>query len=78
MTSSDYIFLALCGVSVLLLALAAFVRPLAKPFSVLSLLWMGAALPVLFFLTYAWRYVLLFYLISGAFGLLFLFGGRRP
>ncbi|MCD7770000.1 MAG: hypothetical protein LUH36_07805 [Oscillospiraceae bacterium] len=78
MTSSDYIFLVLCGISAALMALAVFARPIAKPCTVLCLLWMGAALPVMFFMTYAWRYVLLFYLISSAFSLLFLFGGRRP
>ncbi len=78
MTSSDYIFLILCGVSVVLLAMASFPRVLARLWAAVCLLWLGAALPVMFFLAYSLDYVLLFYLISGAVGLLFLIaGGRR-
>lgn len=77
MTQSDILFLVLCGVSVVLLALSSFVRPLARAGSVLTLLWLGAALPVLFFLNYAWPYVVLFYLVSATAGMLFLFGGKQ-
>lgn len=71
-----YTTLILCAVSGLLLALSRFVRPLGRVCGVLSLLWAAAALPVLFFLNIAWEYVLLFYLISGMLGLIFLYGGK--
>jgi len=71
-----YTTLILSAVSGLLLALSRFVRPLGRVCGVLSLLWAAAALPVLFFLNVGWEYVLLFYLISGTLGLIFLYGGK--
>lgn len=72
-----YTLLILCAVSGVLLALAVFAPP-GRLWGALSLLWLAVALPVLFFMNLAWRYVLLFYLISGMLGLIFLFGGKRP
>ena len=70
------ITLILCAVSGLLLALSRYVRPMGRVCGVLSLLWLAAAHPVMFFLNIGWEYVLLFYLISGTLGLIFLYGGK--
>ena len=71
-----YTLLILCAISGVLLALAVFAPP-GRLWSALSLLWLAGALPALFFLGMDWRHVLLFYLISGGLGLLFLMGGKR-
>ena len=71
------ITLILSAVSGLLMALSRYVRFLGRVCGVLSLLWLAAALPALFFLNVAWEYVLLFYLLSGTMGLIFLFGGKN-
>lgn len=68
--------LILSAVSGLLTGLGCFVRPLGRVCAVLCLVWLAAALPVMFFLNLASEYVLMFYLISGALGLIFLYGGR--
>lgn len=70
------ITMILSAVSGLLLALGRFVRPLGRVCGVLSFLWLGAVLPILFFLNIGWEYVLLFYLISATLGLIFLYGGK--
>ncbi len=71
-------FLILCGVSAALLAAASFLpRPWALAGAVLLLVWLAAALPVMYFCMLGEKYVLLFYLISGACGLLFRLGGER-
>jgi len=66
----------MCCVSALLMALSRFVRFLGQVCGVLSLVWIAAALPLLFFLNIGWEYVLLFYLVSGTLGLIFLYGGK--
>ncbi len=70
-------FLILCAVSALLLAGASFLpRTAAKICSVVLLIWLAASLPLLYFTMLDEKYVLLFYLVSGAFGLLFRLGGE--
>lgn len=69
--------LILSAVSIVLMALSRYVRPLGRVCGVLSILWLAAALPVLFFLNIAWEYVLLFYLASATFGLIFIYGGKN-
>ncbi len=66
----------LAAVSGLLFGLGCLVRPLRRVGSVLCLLWLGAALPVMFFLGLSNEYVLLFYILSAVLGLLFLYGGK--
>lgn len=68
--------LILSAVSGLLMALSRYVRFLGRVCGVLSFLWLAAAIPVLFFLHIGWEFVLLFYLISGTLGLIFLYGGK--
>ncbi len=72
-----YTLLILCAVSAVLLALGCFAPRTGKLFSALCIVWLAAALPLLFFLNLTARYVLLFYLISGALGLIFLYGGKH-
>ena len=72
-----YTLLILCAVSTVLTALGCFVPGLGKICAGLCLLWLAAALPLLFFLNLSARHVLLFYLISGALGMIFLFGGKK-
>ena len=69
--------LILSAVSGALLALGCFVRPLRRAAGVLLLVWMAAALPILFFLNIPSRETLLFYLLSAVFGLIFSFGGKK-
>lgn len=76
MSHSLLLTLLLSAVSGVLTALGCFVRPLGRLCAVLCLVWLAAALPVMFFLKLAFEYVLLFYLISSALGLIFLLGGR--
>ena len=71
------ITLILSAVSCLLITLCRFVRFLGQVCGVLSLIWLAAAIPVLFFLNIAWEYVLLFYLISATFGLILIYGGKK-
>lgn len=68
--------LILSAVSAVLLGLGRFVRPLGRILSAIGLVWLAAALPVMFFLDLEARYVLLFYLISAAVGLIVHFGGK--
>ena len=72
-----YTLLILCAVSAVLLALGCFVPGLGKVCGVLCVFWLAAALPLLFFLELSARHALLFYLISGALGLIFLHGGKK-
>lgn len=67
----------LTAVSALLLALNRFVRPLGRVCGVLCVLWIAAALPVMFFLNLGWEYVMLFYLLSALIGLILIYGGKR-
>ena len=76
MSHSFLLTLLLAAVSGVLTALGCFVRPLGQVCAVLCLVWLALALPVMFFLNLASEYVLLFYLISSALGLIFLLGGR--
>ena len=69
--------LILCAVSAALLALGCFVPKLGKVCAVACVIWLAAALPLMFFLELNARYVLLFYMISAALGLIFLFGGKK-
>lgn len=71
-----YTTLILSAVSGLLIVLGRFVKPLGRVCGVLCVLWLAAALPVFFFLNIGWEYVMLFCLISSAFGLIFLYGGK--
>lgn len=68
--------LILAAVSGLLTGLGCFVRPLCRVCGVLLIVWLAAALPVMFFLNLAAPYVLLFYLISAVLGLIFHLGGK--
>lgn len=71
-------FLILCGVSVVLLAAVSYLpRPWALVGDALLLVWLAAALPILYFTMLGEKYVLLFYLVSGAFGLIFRLGGGK-
>ena len=72
-----YTLLILCAVSMVLMALGTFVPRLGKACAGLCLLWLAAALPLMFFLELGARHVLLFYLISAALGLIFLYGGKK-
>lgn len=74
--SSFSLTFILSAVSALLMALGCFVRPLGRVCGALCLLWLAAALPLMFFLNVDWEFVLLFYLISGAAALIFSYGGR--
>ena len=74
--SPFYMTLLLSSVSGLLIALGRFVKPLGRVCGVLCVLWLAAALPVFFFLNISWEYVMLFFLLSSAFGLIFLYGGK--
>lgn len=69
--------LILAAVSGVLQGLGYLIRPLRKPAGVLLLVWIAAALPILFFLNIPAQNVLLFCLLSAVFGLIFSFGGRR-
>ena len=68
--------LILFAVSAAILGLGRFVRPLGRVCGVLGLVWLAAALPVMFFLNLDARHVLLFYLLSAAIGLIFHIGGK--
>lgn len=71
-------FLILCAVSAALMSGATFLpRPFANVCAVLMLLWLAAALPLLYFTMLGEQYVLLFYLVSGAVGLLLWLGGDK-
>lgn len=76
MSSALATTLILSAVSAVILGLGRFIRPLGRLCSVAGLIWLAAALPVMFFLDLEARYVLLFYLISAAVGLIFQFGGK--
>ena len=68
--------LILSAVSGVLQALGWFVRPLRRLMAALLLVWIAAALPILFFLNVPAQDVLLFCILSAALGLIFSFGGR--
>lgn len=68
--------LILSAVSGLLFGLGCLVRPLRRICAVLCLVWLAAALPLMFFLDLSAPYVLLFYLLSGLLALIFQFGGK--
>ena len=72
-----YTVLILCAVSALLLAGGCFLPRLAKPCAVLTVVWLAAAMPIMFFSEVDMEHMLLFYLISAALGLIFLFGGKK-
>ena len=76
MTATLTTTLILAAVSGVLQALGIFVRPLARIASILLLVWLAAALPLMFFLNVASQYVLLFYLLSAVLGLILQLGGK--
>ena len=69
--------LILAGISAVLQTLGFFVRSLRKAAGVVLLVWMAATLPLLFFLGVSAEGVLLFYILSALFGLIFSFGGKK-
>ena len=77
MTSALTTTLLLSAVSGVLLAAGYFLRPLRKLAGILLLVWIAAALPILFFMNVPIRNVLLFCLLSAVLGLIFSFGGKR-
>ena len=76
MSSALAYTLILSAVSAVLVGLGRFVRPLTRICGVLCLVWLAAALPVMFFLNLDSQHVLLFYLLSAAMGLIIHFGGK--
>ena len=68
--------LILAGISAVLQALGCFVPSLRKAAGILLLVWLAAALPVLYFRGVSAEGVLLFYILSALFGLIFSFGGK--
>ncbi len=68
--------LILSCVSGVLQALGVFCRPLRRTAAVLTLLWLVAALPILYFRDIPAPSVLLFYLLSAVFGLICHSGGK--
>ncbi len=76
MSSPFLTTLLLSAVSAALMGLGCLTR-LKRVCGVLCIVWLAAALPLLFFLNIPSQMVLLFYLISAAAGLLFNMGGRR-
>ena len=75
--SSTLIIVILCAVSAAVLALAVF-SPVHRLGTVLSYIWLAAALPVCYFCALTDKLVFLFYLISGALALGYLcIGGER-
>lgn len=74
--SSLVITLLCAALSAVLSGLGTLVRPLTRICAVLLLLWLAAALPLLYFLSVTSDLVLLFYLISAVCGLIFHLGGR--
>ena len=74
--SSTLIILILCAVSALVLSLAVY-SPLHRLGTVLTFVWLAAALPVCYFCALNDRQVLVFYLISAACGLCCLIGGEK-
>ena len=76
MSSTLVIVLIMSAVSALLTGLGSLVRCLTRVCGVLLLLWLAAALPLMFFLDVSSELVLLFYLISAVCGLIFTIGGR--
>ena len=76
--SSDLITtLILTGISAVLQALGCFVPLLRKAAGVLLVVWLAAALPVLYFRGVSAEGVLLFYILSALCGLIFSFGGKK-
>ena len=69
--------LILAGISAVLQALGYFVPSLRKAAGVVLLVWMAAALPILYFRCIPADGVLLFYILSALFGLIFSFGGKK-
>jgi hypothetical protein len=69
--------LIMAGVSAVLQAMGYFVPSLRKAAGVLLLVWMAAALPILFFRNIPAEGVLLFYILSALCGLIFSFGGKK-
>ncbi len=69
--------LILAAVSGVLSALGVFIKPLARVCGVLTLVWLAAALPILYFRNVPSNNVLLFYLLSAALSLACHYGGKR-
>ena len=76
MLSSFTTTLIMAAVSGVLMGLGVFIRPLRRFFGVLTLLWMAAALPILFFRNIPSQNVLLFYTLSAVLCMICHFGGK--
>ena len=62
---SILIVLICAAVSAALTAAATFLPVLNRVFYIAGFVWLGAALPVLYFCNVGWQYVLVFYLLAG-------------
>ena len=71
------ITLILSAVSGLLMGLGCLVRRLERLCGVVTLVWLAAAVPIMYFLSLPSENVLLFFLISAVLSLVFQFGGKR-
>ena len=76
MTEALTTTLVLSAVSGVLLGLGSFLPKLTRACSILLVLWLAAALPILYFRNVPSQQVLLFYLISAVLGLIFHLGGK--
>ena len=76
MTTALSTTLIMAAVSAALMGSGCLAHPLGRVCGILCLLWLAAALPILYFLNIPSRLVLLFYLLSAAAGLIFNIGGR--
>ncbi len=75
---SPYILLIiLCGISAALLAQCYFSRWWSNLGTYVCLVWLAAALPIMYFSDMDRELILLFYLISGAIGLIYQAGGKK-
>lgn len=75
---SPYILLLiLCAVSAALLAQCFFSRWWSNLGTYICLVWLAAALPIMYFADMSRNHILLFYLVSGAVGLAYHLGGEK-
>ena len=75
--SAFFKMVLLCAPSVILLGLGTWVKTYNRIWRAACLIWLAAALPVMFFMGLEEEELLLFYLVSAAAGLLFRTGGER-
>ena len=69
--------LILCAVSALLLAGGRFLPQLEKLCAALTVVWLAAAIPIMFFTEVDMRHMLLFCLLTAAVGLILQVGGKK-